>query len=48
MTGSTKKIKKNKVMGAANLGSVGRKVFPEEALVSRPGGGVPSKEKTKC
>lgn len=29
-------------MGAANLGRVGRKVFPEGAYVSRPGGDVPS------
>lgn len=35
-------------MGAANLGSVGREVFLEKAHVSGPGGGVPSKGKTKC
>lgn len=43
-----KKIRQNKVMGAANLGSVVRDIFLKEAHLSRSGGGVPSKGNSKC
>lgn len=37
------KKRQNKVMGAANFGSLVRDVFPKEAYLSRSGGGFPSK-----
>lgn len=48
VTGSMRKIKHDKVMGAANLGCVVRDVFPEAAHLGRSGGGVPSKGNSKC